>query len=149
MAFPPPIAYHTEFSPEHLREASVNMSGLTAISGGTTRQQQGFVAGLSLSAAVALLWSHGLGLYRLSARDALFLRQDVATAILKAWRPADEFECWRNLCADLGLTENFMNLSAMGVYSHLMPRMLDYLRPGMTTKLLLLEGKLVASQVAS
>lgn len=53
--------------------------------------------GCSLSAAVALLWPHGLGLYRLSARDALFVRGDVAQQIglegpKKPWAPADEFQ---------------------------------------------------------
>ena len=39
-----------------------------------------------------MLWPNSLGLYRLSARDALFVRKDVAELVLgEDWRPADEW----------------------------------------------------------
>ncbi|CAK9016135.1 unnamed protein product [Durusdinium trenchii] len=128
MPLPPPVSVLTEFHPQHLRSANANMSGYAAISGGTTRQG-GFFPGCSLSAAIALLWPNSLGLYRLSARDALFVRKDVAELVLgEDWRPADEFQCWRHLCADLGLTANLMNLTSLGVYRRLMPFVHDMLK---------------------
>eukprot|EP00434_Breviolum_minutum_P005185 symbB.v1.2.004571.t1/scaffold253.1/size252469/4 len=131
--FPPPVAILTDFHPHHRVTAPRNVSGYQAISGGTHPREDGaFVPGCSLSAAIALLWPHGLGLYRLSARDALFVRGDVAQEIDLAggvpWVPADEFQCWRNLCADLSVQENFMKLVSEGVYEHLMPFVHQHLR---------------------
>ena len=118
--YPPPIVVASDFHPYH-QETERNISGAWAKLGGTARKGA-FVPGCSLSAAIALLWPHGLGLYRLSARDALFVRGDVAREILgPTWVPADEFQCWRKLCADLSSKENLMKLTSLGVYDFLMP----------------------------
>lgn len=123
--YPPPVVVSSDFHPEYQESENRSMSGKRAQRGGTKRKGA-FVSGCSLSAAVAMLWPHGLGLYRLSARDALFVRGDVAREIEldpsgQPWVPADEFQCWRTLCADLWETENLMKLTSLGVYDHLMP----------------------------
>ncbi|CAE7236245.1 unnamed protein product [Symbiodinium sp. CCMP2592] len=123
--YPPPTVVSSDYHPQHQESANRNISGKRAKLGGTGREGA-FVMGCSLSAVVALLWPHGLGLYRLSARDALFVRGDVAREIELdpgggPWIPADEFQCWRTLCADLGETENLMKLTSLGVHDHLMP----------------------------
>ncbi|CAE7224547.1 unnamed protein product, partial [Symbiodinium sp. CCMP2456] len=123
--YPPPIVVSSDFHPIYQESENRSMPGKKAQSGGTKRKGA-FVLGCSLSAAVALLWPHGLGLYRLSARDALFVRGDVAREIElepggRPWVPADEFQCWRSLCADMWETENLMKLTSLGVYDHLMP----------------------------
>jgi len=133
-AFTPPIAVASEFHPSFQQTERHNLSGDFAISGGTGRGE-GFWAGCSLSAVIELLWPHGLGLYRLAARDAMFLRRDAAEeaglaeggageavaegaadgAEGRGWQAADEFECWRQVCGDAGLHgENLIGLAARG-----------------------------------
>lgn len=127
-ALPPPLIVSAEFHPIFQSTEVYNVSGASAIAGATGRGE-GFWAGCSLSAVIALLWPFGLGLYRLAARDAMFIRADAADeAGLAAgdgpggWQPADEFECWRSVCADAGLNENWFQLLSEGVHSHAMPR---------------------------
>merc|ERR1712187_342393 len=116
-----------------------NISGAEAISGSTTRTSSGMWSGCSLSAAIAILWPFGLGLYRYAMLNAMFLRVDAAEAAglgesdaqlggRHHWRPADEFECWRRSCADKWLGSYFLGLSAKGVHSHLMPRVWEIMR---------------------
>ncbi|CAE7322412.1 unnamed protein product [Symbiodinium natans] len=130
-AFPPPVVVSAEFHPIFQAKEKKNMSSEHAIRGGTKRD--GF-NGCSFSAAISMLWPHGLGLYRMAARDALFVRGDVAEEIGlsgkqgEPWQPADEFDCWRNVCADVALQENLINLTSVGVYGHLLPRIYEILQ---------------------
>ena len=83
------------------------------------------VSAFPTAGKVALLWPFGLGLYRLGARDAMFVRSDAADEAgladveqpdgTKMWQPADEFECWKHVCADVGLDDNWINLVASGL----------------------------------
>lgn len=145
-AVPPPIAVSAEFHPSFQQAEHHNVSSADAISG-STKRNEGFWAGCSLSAAIALLWPYGLGLYRYAMLNAMFVRTDVADAAGLAssseaevdassvvsrgfgkqlqryspqWQPADEFECWRRSCG-VNPWGNMMRLTAEGVHSHLLP----------------------------
>ena len=112
--YPPPVVVSSDFHPMH-SETAKKLSGPRAKLGLGSNRDGAFVMGCSLSAVVALLWPHGLGLYRLSARDALFVRGDVAEEILQSgWLPADEFHCWRRICVDLHQSDNLMKLTSLG-----------------------------------
>ena len=120
--YPPPIVVSSDFHPMH-EETAKRLSGPRAKLGLGSNRDGAFLMGCSLSQAISLLWPHGLGLYRLSARDALFVRGDVAEEILETkWLPADEFHCWRRICSDLHQKDiNLMKLTSLGVYDHLLP----------------------------
>jgi len=133
---PPPIAVSAEFHPSFQAGERHNVSGESAIGGATTRNEQGFWNGCSLSAAVSLLWQFGLGLYRYAMLNAMFIRVDAADAAglagsnatggslspYRRWQPADEFECWRRACGPHPWG-NLMNLTAHGVHTHLLPHL--------------------------
>ena len=71
--YPKDLTFFRQTSPSHI--FFIQPTG--------TKFQRIDFSGCSLSAAIALLWPHGLGLYRLSARDALFVRGDVAQETLE------------------------------------------------------------------